>query len=104
MDMSKQVSGYLDVTDDGSFNYTSGFDSSGSTYTLELVGSLVPVNSALSILLFKPDCPIYKAMTISVVVTAQGDKGLPASGQIVSVAAGEGVEVRGSGVTTVVDT
>ncbi len=93
---------FISLASQYAFNVTFGYQS--DTYYLTFSGLLADMNTALAALEFKPDCPFTTGgQTINILVLAYGSNDSPASGQMVSVATGEATEVKGYGVTTVID-
>lgn len=78
-------------------------ESDGKTYQLNFWGPLIEMNTILNTLQFSPKCPFSPGQLINVKVQASGLNGKSASGQVVSVAAGQATVVSGKGVTTVID-
>jgi len=88
----------------GKFNASITNDTSGDVYEIFFSGLLEDVNFALKTVQFKPTCPFQSStLSIDVLMQAQGYGGLPATGQLVSVEAGQAVEVKGMDIVTLTE-
>lgn len=92
---------YSGVPGSLTYNDTNGYVNP-VTYSYGFYGTVIQMNTALSNLLFKPECPFVTGMTIWVTVKAEALDGYSANGMIASVTAGESTSIMGTLIYTIV--
>ena len=70
---------------------------------IKFSGNINDANMALRSMTFEPLCPMDSDNIIQLKVTAQPENNLEASGQLISMAIGQYKEIKGTGVSEIID-